>query len=193
MQKRNEARHLVVGPHGGLAKLMAFRYYWAVSASLAKEDLMQEAIIAAWQREQRPMPDGVATGTVLGRAMQGAINRNARKMRGCVAIPKDKDGAYKNPGAARRIDLDLTRFAAEEDDSPSWRADKLELLIDELPPRERGIIRERYFGDKSLADIGRDMGLTRERVRQLEKRALGWLKESIARAEEECNVRLKAG
>ena len=51
-----------------------------------------------------------------------------------------------------------------------------------LPPREQEVIRLRYgLGHdeepKSLEEIGRRMGITRERVRQIETQALGRLAE----------------
>jgi RNA polymerase primary sigma factor len=52
-------------------------------------------------------------------------------------------------------------------------------LMDALSPREREII-SRRFGigrpPQTLADIGRLMGVTRERIRQIESRALGKLR-----------------
>lgn len=49
----------------------------------------------------------------------------------------------------------------------------LEQAIRELSPRERRIVQLRFLGDEmtSLASIGRDLGLSRERVRQLAHRA----------------------
>jgi RNA polymerase sigma factor (sigma-70 family) len=54
--------------------------------------------------------------------------------------------------------------------------------VETLPEREREVVKLRYGmnGDpdpKSLEEIGRQMGLTRERVRQIEARALQRLAE----------------
>jgi RNA polymerase sigma-32 factor len=51
-----------------------------------------------------------------------------------------------------------------------------------LSNRERHIVQERYFGadSTSLASIGRGMGLSRERVRQLEHQAQAKLRDAIA-------------
>ncbi len=58
------------------------------------------------------------------------------------------------------------------------RAAKLETAMATLDPRERRIIQERYLQEDptQLKDIGQDMGITKQRVSQLERRALKKLK-----------------
>jgi len=56
------------------------------------------------------------------------------------------------------------------------------IAVDTLPDREREVVKLRYGMDgdpdpKSLEEIGRELGLTRERVRQIEARALQRLAE----------------
>ncbi len=67
----------------------------------------------------------------------------------------------------------------EEEVSVSLREEALRHAVGELPDRERSVIRLRYGIDgddpKSLEEIGRELGLTRERVRQIEAQALGRL------------------
>ena len=53
----------------------------------------------------------------------------------------------------------------------------LHTAIEKLPDREKQVIKLRYGMDgdpdpKSLEQIGREMGITRERVRQIELQAL---------------------
>lgn len=53
-------------------------------------------------------------------------------------------------------------------------AQQTEELLQELPPREQQILRLRYGFDgepKTLEEIGQEIGLSRERVRQIEKKA----------------------
>jgi RNA polymerase sigma-32 factor len=55
--------------------------------------------------------------------------------------------------------------------------------IRELPARERAIIERRRLVEEAptLEDLGRAMGVSKERVRQLENRALGRLKAALSR------------
>lgn len=55
--------------------------------------------------------------------------------------------------------------------------------LGELSDREQTIIRERHLGQQSvtLEDLGKQLGVSKERVRQLEQRAMDKLKTSIGR------------
>lgn len=59
--------------------------------------------------------------------------------------------------------------------------DALDRALDSLSTRERRILRERYLGDagESLASVGRGLGLSRERVRQLERLAQAKLRGAV--------------
>ena len=67
----------------------------------------------------------------------------------------------------------------EEEIDVSLREDALRQALDDLPDRARDVLRLRYgLGGRdpqSLESIGRDLGLTRERVRQIEQEALSRL------------------
>ena len=60
-----------------------------------------------------------------------------------------------------------------------WLAEAL----GELSPRERSIINQRRLREDgaTLEELGRELGVSKERVRQLEHRALGKLRQSILR------------
>jgi RNA polymerase sigma-32 factor len=65
----------------------------------------------------------------------------------------------------------------KEKDGRLWR-DRLVKALSTLPPRESLIIRRRFLAEQvpSRADLGAELGLSKERVRQLELRALAKLK-----------------
>jgi len=69
--------------------------------------------------------------------------------------------------------------APEEELSVSLRREALEQALADLPERSREVLRLRYgLGEtdpQSLESIGRDLGITRERVRQIEADALSRL------------------
>lgn len=48
--------------------------------------------------------------------------------------------------------------------------------LNSLTPREEHVVRRRFFGDDTLDDIADDMGVHRERIRQIEAKALRKLK-----------------
>jgi RNA polymerase primary sigma factor len=65
----------------------------------------------------------------------------------------------------------------EEEVQVSFEQETLHRALEKLPERERNVLRLRYGLDsaedpKSLEEIGRRLGLTRERVRQIEAQAL---------------------
>jgi len=83
--------------------------------------------------------------------------------------------------------LDAIAPAASEVVEREELSGELERVIDTLPEREALIVRMRfglYDGrPHTLDEIGRHVGLTRERIRQLEKSALAQLREPEARAQ----------
>lgn len=62
---------------------------------------------------------------------------------------------------------------------------RLLFAVSTLPPRLQKIIRIRFEGDKTLAGVGRELGLSRERIRQLEVEALQMLKQRLAEPQKE--------
>ncbi|MDA1190440.1 MAG: sigma-70 family RNA polymerase sigma factor [Candidatus Poribacteria bacterium] len=62
------------------------------------------------------------------------------------------------------------------------RKEEVSRLLDVLPPREQAILRARFGIDDgrplTLKETGRQFNLTRERIRQIEKQALGQLRDT---------------
>lgn len=57
---------------------------------------------------------------------------------------------------------------------------RIEALLNILTQRERDVILHRFYGDKTrtLQELGKDWGVSRERIRQIEREALKKLKTS---------------
>lgn len=56
------------------------------------------------------------------------------------------------------------------------RRRELESAISGLKPREQDVLRQRFGGEKSLEEIGHEFNVTRERIRQIEEKAIGRLR-----------------
>lgn len=120
-----------------------------------------------------------------------ALKWPASKVRHMLTVsqpPLDLDASH----GADNSDDELMDFVAD-DAAPQPEAQmadnalnmELTLLLEQLPANEARVLRMRFgLADgraHSLSEIGRRMGLSRERVRQINNAALGALRESAAR------------
>lgn len=109
-------------------------------------------------------------------------DRTGRKGRGAVIVSLEAPRTPDDSGAAL-VEL-LEDPAARGADRPGDRGERrrvLETGLAFLPGREERVLRL-FFGldgrgQRSLARIGRELGVSRERVRQLKDRALGRLRD----------------
>lgn len=124
--------------------------------------------------------------TVSLEEMAGALNvpiRKARAIRDIVAVVDSGfhgEGAEEQGGLTEAIEDD--RAPQPEDDLGSLEeVAKAVELLDAIDPREAQILRLRFGLDGreplTLKQIGKELNLTRERVRQLQRNALGRLNE----------------
>jgi RNA polymerase primary sigma factor len=77
---------------------------------------------------------------------------------------------------------DTTAAAPDEDAADSYRRHAVRKAITKLPDRERRIVELRFGLDSephTLDAIGEELGLTRERIRQLERSALAKLEQQL--------------
>jgi len=93
--------------------------------------------------------------------------------------------------SSRDVDVDETPVADVTCRSPEDAAAEAESVVktvkhlEHLDPRERYVVTRRYLSDDeaSLAAVGRDLGVSRERARQLEARALKKVRRSMEAAQ----------
>jgi len=129
--------------------------------------------------ERPPTDEEVATTAKLSLKHVREVRAAARAVASLdKAMGDESDTAFGDIVATDRADV-------EEEVVVGLGEDALRSAIEKLPDREKLVIKLRYGmnGDpdpKSLEQIGRELGLTRERVRQIETQAL----ERLARERE---------
>jgi RNA polymerase primary sigma factor len=175
-------------------KFISYAVWWirqAILASLARQgrtvrvplnrtaDLSRVIRATALLRDKfgrEPTPDELSQLTGISPEIVAALSTlNTAEVRLDAAVGKDSDRAL------------IERFAMEELPSTAdqvldrFRNAELERALSTLPPRDARILRL-YFGlegdrEHTLDEIGKFLGVTRERVRQLRDRALRRLRE----------------
>lgn len=95
-------------------------------------------------------------------------------------LAEDGEAEWQDLLADERPDPEETVIMARDG---ATRARWLDLALRELTPRERTIIAERRLKDDAvtLESLGKELGISKERVRQIEHQALRKLKMSIER------------
>lgn len=93
-------------------------------------------------------------------------------------LPEAKRKAERGPQTTQG-DFDFDRVAGEST-ARETRAEQVRTALQQLSPRLQYIVEQRYFEGRSNADVGRKLGLTRERVRQLALRGKRMLKQLLA-------------
>jgi len=102
-------------------------------------------------------------------------------------LPLSLDEPIGEDGDARRGDF-VAADCANPSEAASESAERREvrLVVAGLPPRQRRVIIERFgFGQdepRTLEQVGRGLGVTRERARQIEKATLRELEERLIRS-----------
>ncbi len=111
--------------------------------------------------------------------------RKARAIRDIVTVVDNgfqRDSVEQNAGLDEAI-IDDSILSPEEDLGTNEELQKAIEMLDEIEPREAEVLRLRFglngADPLTLKEIGNELGLTRERVRQLQKNALAQLNELL--------------
>lgn len=151
----------------------------------------QKAMFFNLRRRFTGLPDLETLSDDLARAVAERFNTSVDEVRRFAQRIARPDQSLDVP-LSTDADTTWTDLVPDPDPSPE---DRVSLLresrailgalakgLSNLPPRERLIIRSRFFADPALsrAALGEQLGVSKERVRQLELRALNRLKEFIA-------------
>lgn len=75
------------------------------------------------------------------------------------------------------------KLRAEQTAAPPHRGveltELLELLLDQLPPRQRCVVRQRHWENRSFAEIGQELSVSPEAARKLWERSLLRLRQTL--------------
>lgn len=155
------------------------------------DDLVQEGTLGLLAAATRYDP---ARGTRFGTYAAFWVKRNMTM--GCVYRSHHMDTPYRHrsrrhspPTATEVLSMDRPLVRGEvgatfadqlvdargDEATAQWEMVRTVgqlLAVAGLTPREAHILREKFWGQRTLADVGQDLGISRERVRQLQEGAL---------------------
>jgi RNA polymerase sigma factor (sigma-70 family) len=201
---RNVRRELTVAAQMGIVYAIARRFRWAVGSSLDEADLVQAGAIGLMRALERFDPErGFTFATYATHWIRQAIGRAIMNGGRTIRIPVHEQDRLRREGhplPCATLSLDapvrgheahtLGDSIAASELSPEDAIAEAETIdsasavtataISALPERLRLIVQRRFFEDATLQAIGDELGMSRERVRQLENRALSQLR-GIAR------------
>jgi RNA polymerase sigma factor (sigma-70 family) len=133
------------------------------------EEALQAGRIGLWRAIQSYDPKrGTTFSTYAWVAIYRHIHRRAEELnRDTHVEAQDLPVSWVMPDPGVELERKLTRSVLHE-------------LVKQLPPRLCWVIVGRYgLGEQSectLKELGKELGLSRERVRQLQQEALAWLR-----------------
>ena len=135
-------------------------------------------------REAMTAHDGSEPGEERLAAELGMSRVATRELVHLERLPLSLDEPIGEDGDARRGDF-VAADCADPSEAASESAERREVrsVVGGLPARKRRVIVERFgFGEgerRTLEQVGRGLGVTRERVRQIEKEAFRELEERL--------------
>jgi RNA polymerase sigma factor (sigma-70 family) len=157
------------------------RHFWRgyLATRCALEDLEAVATIAVWEATKHHRADGPAKfGTYVTRAIENELIKvvshwsRRRRKASLMSLSAGPDGEVA-------VDLESPDpNALERASAADWRA-QVRAAVDKLKTRQRRIITLRYWQDQLQAEVGEDLGVTRQRVQQLEAEALNALRPKL--------------
>jgi RNA polymerase sigma factor (sigma-70 family) len=152
--------------HGGLVHAFIQRQG---GGDISYEEALQAGRIGLWRAIQGYDPTrGTAFSTYAWVAIYRQIHRRAKELNRDTRVEvQDLPVSWVLPDPGEELEQKLTRSVLHE-------------LVSQLPPRLGRVIVGRYgLGERppcTLKELGKELDLSRERVRQLQQDALAWLR-----------------
>lgn len=169
--------------HDGLVVMLTERYQWATSkGSMDRDDLLQEGRIACWEADEGyDTEKGCEFSTYARWKILARARQQLERMAYCVRLPQRASReawAAGVPMDVRRVPEERTHRLASEGMQDPFRQ-RIGAALATLPERLGWIVEQRFIEERTLQEVGNELGISRERVRQLETRALKMLREAL--------------
>lgn len=195
----SSGRPLTVESHLGLVHAIA-RQRARGAEHCREDDLIQAGALGLMRALQLFNPErGCAFSTYAGLWIKQAIGRELQKHDRCVRLPvhvlakrfaagelrRERARSFDAPLAPSEGNESLHDILPSENTDPIARLDaesesaELAEAMARLTERERFVLRRRFWSEMTLEQIGAELGVTRERIRQIEARALEKLKKRL--------------
>lgn len=154
--------------HRGLVHFVLNKYRTRLTLH-DREELEQECMLLLFRAAERFDEERGKFSTFAIWYIRSALSNYLRK--------KQRRLRRESQAGSPLVDKILERQVVPESDStPTVVLDRLDALVLKLDPIDRTIL---WSLDKSGAEIGRELGLSRERIRQRRNRALDRLRDQI--------------
>ena len=153
------------------------------------DDVLQQAALGLAEAIQRYDPSKSRLSTYSRFHMRSAL-QNLLRYRTTVTAPlssqlaeesQRKASVARTPPAGDSALRSLVAPCSEDHAASLAEQDALEVALAELPGRLRYIVRMRFWKGATLREIGEQLGVSRNRVAQLEERALRLMRESLGK------------
>ncbi len=161
------------------ARIRAQWYWKQKAAHIDREDLETAALLAVWRATKTFKPSkGVLFTSYAWRGVQMGLNReqtrwrnvSASRLQDLLAGRVDPEPQDYRPECYHLLPEWVRDGREAEDDTEGevvervW-AGEVRALVEQLEPEERDLIVARFWGGKTLAEVGAQYGLTREGAR----------------------------
>lgn len=146
------------------------------------DDLLSIAMEALWRATERWVPErGANFVTFAGHVITHAFWNEAKKARRQRRIPLR---AFVSTSRDEDEEMPLHLVSSEpgpDELLEARRAPVLDAALRSLKRREREVITGLYYADQTFAEVGEQLGFTRQRAQQIESKALERMRRVVGR------------